>query len=60
MTVLKNVTQPETVQYVLALLIQMLQGKDTAKGTVGDLIEVTQPLELRRKSFPRPSLPSTK
>ena len=27
MTVLKNVTKPETVQYVLAVLIQMLQGR---------------------------------
>ncbi len=26
MTVLKNVTKPETVQYVLALLIQLLRG----------------------------------
>ena len=26
MTVLKNVTKPETVQYVLALLVQMLKG----------------------------------
>ncbi|GFR39893.1 hypothetical protein Agub_g398 [Astrephomene gubernaculifera] len=29
MTVLKNVTQPDTVQYVLALLIQMLQENPT-------------------------------
>jgi hypothetical protein len=28
MSILKNVTKEETVQYVLALLLQMLQGRE--------------------------------